>query len=174
MSNPRAGTVDGVRQLLSPRWLLTHVVVLLTTAGMTWLGFWQWTGGFTGHSALNTGYALQWWVFSIFAIYFWIKLMRDALRGDKPSESSARSPLARFRKPEVATPVGIREYRMPPAPVVAQDSALGRYNAYLASLENEQPDSAPVSAPAVSASTLSASPVSAQSASDDRSTEENS
>ena len=145
----RAGTVDPVRRLLSPGWVTLHVVVVLGTATMLWLGFWQWTGGFSGHTAKNTGYALQWWVFAVFAIYFWVKVMRDALRGGSPASApaaSARSPLGGLRRAAAPAPAGMREYRMASAPVVADDSDLGRYNAYLASLEAPAPDASPADA----------------------------
>lgn len=179
---PRAGTVDAVRRLLSPGWVTLHIVVALATVAMLWLGYWQWTGGFGQHTARNTGYALQWWVFAVFAVYFWIKLMRDSMRGGLPPAASARSPLGGLRRPAVPAPAGIREYRPAVAPVVADDSDLGRYNAYLASLDAGPavpPDSAAQSAlPALSAPPVSCAPsVSsappAPSVSDDRPAKEN-
>lgn len=182
MTYPRAGTVATVRRLLSPGWVTLHLVVVLATVAMLWLGYWQWTGGFAVHTARNTGYALQWWVFAAFAIYFWIKLMRDAVRGDLPSDASAQSPLGGLRRASPPPPVGIREYRMPSASVVSDDSDLGRYNAYLASLDAEPSASSTASVPSAqavpdassTASVPSAPSVSpAQPASDDRPAKEN-
>lgn len=131
-----AGSLPGVRRLMSPGWVTVHVVVVVGTLAMLWLGFWQWTGGLTGHTARNTGYALQWFVFAAFAIFFWIKLMRDAVRGDAPAPPTPRAPLGGRRRPEAPAPAGYRGYQMKRAPVVADDSELGRYNAYLASLQS--------------------------------------
>lgn len=153
---PPAGTVDPVRRLLSPGWLALHVVVIAVTAAMLWLGYWQWTGGLTGHTARNTGYALQWWVFAAFTVYFWIRLMRDALHGKTPgAPSQPRAP----RRSAAPPPAGFREYRLASAPVVADDSDLGRYNAYLASLS--EPASEPSAPASTSASTSTSGPASA-------------
>jgi hypothetical protein len=160
-----AGTVVQVRRLLSPGWVTLHVVVVLGTVAMLWLGYWQWTGGFFGHSLKNTGYALQWWVFAVFAVYFWIKLMRDAVNRNGASSPSARAPLGGLRRPSAPPPVGIREYRMASAPVVADESDLGRYNAYLAALD---------AAPVVSAPTPATATTPASSVSDDLPAKENS
>jgi hypothetical protein len=134
-----------MRRLLSPGWLALHVVVVVATAVMIWLGWWQWTSGFGGHTARNSGYALQWWAFAIFAVGFWIRLMRDALRGPSPeadAESAGagakrtRAPLFQQR-PQPAPPQGFTEYRMATADTVIDDSPLGRYNAYLAQLDEK-------------------------------------
>jgi hypothetical protein len=69
-----------VRTLLTPRWIVLHIIVLGTLPVVLWLGWWQWRGGFQGHSLQTTGYALQWWVFAAFAILLWLRLMRDELR----------------------------------------------------------------------------------------------
>jgi DNA-binding transcriptional regulator of glucitol operon len=159
---PRTGSVgslDPVRRLLTPGWIAFHIMVIAVAAVMVWLGVWQWTGGFTSPNARHTGYALQWFVFAAFAVYFWMRLMRDAVRGRQlgapsragtsrsaPAQKRARRGAAEADAPEVGARPAYREYRMPTAPVVADDSDLGRYNAYLASLTDAE--RAAASAPA--------------------------
>jgi hypothetical protein len=46
---------------------------------MVLLGRWQLTVSNEKHFSLqNFGYALQWWAFSAFTLFFWIRLIRDA------------------------------------------------------------------------------------------------
>lgn len=50
-------------------------------------------GGFTW---LNFGYALQWWIFGLFAVYMWFHFVRDAVRQDR----AARQGAGQGREPE--------------------------------------------------------------------------
>ncbi|MEN3540152.1 SURF1 family protein [Microbispora sp. ZYX-F-249] len=50
-------------------------------------------GGFTWR---NLAYALQWWIFALFAVYMWFHFVRDALRGRRNREER--------REPEAAEP----------------------------------------------------------------------
>ncbi|MDT4900313.1 MAG: hypothetical protein QOJ78_1243 [Pseudonocardiales bacterium] len=46
---------------------------------MVLLGRWQLTVSNEKHFSLqNFGYAFQWWAFSAFALFFWLRLIRDA------------------------------------------------------------------------------------------------
>lgn len=77
----------GWRVLLRPRWLAWHVSVVLATAGMIWLGDWQLRRALSGN-ALSWAYTFEWPLFAIFAVYFWVKSLRDELR---PARSTAES-----------------------------------------------------------------------------------
>ena len=70
-----------MRQLiLSPRWILWHVLTLgaMTTCGL--LAAWQWgRAGSSMGSALNVGYGLQWPIFALFFGYMWFRFLRMAV-----------------------------------------------------------------------------------------------
>jgi hypothetical protein len=67
------------RVLLRPRWLAWHVFATLATAGMLWLGDWQLHRALSGNE-LSWAYTFEWPLFAIFAVYFWVKSLRDELR----------------------------------------------------------------------------------------------
>ena len=67
-----------MRQLvLSPRWILWHLLTLGAVATCVWLAAWQWQrAGSAMGSALNVGYGLQWPVFAVFFAVMWWRLLR--------------------------------------------------------------------------------------------------
>jgi hypothetical protein len=67
------------RVLLRPRWLAWHVFATLAIAGMLWLGDWQLHRALSGNE-LSWAYTFEWPLFAIFAVYFWVKSLRDELR----------------------------------------------------------------------------------------------
>ena len=160
------GTVSGVRSFLTPGWLALHAAVLVLAVGSILLGWWQWNGGYQGRDIQTIGYAFQWWIFCLFGVAFWIRLMRDARRrlAQEIAADPTAAPRARIRpspssdpraastEPAIpaAPPVaGPMMYR-PPAPpaAVTDDSELGRYNAYLAQLKSDQAGPSDASSPA--------------------------
>jgi hypothetical protein len=66
--------------LLRPRWLTWHAFVIVSTVGMLLLGDWQLHRAESGNS-LSWAYTFEWPLFAAFTIYFWIKSLRDELRG---------------------------------------------------------------------------------------------
>src|SRR5215472_1194814 len=66
--------------LLRPRWLGWHAFVVVATAGMLLLGNWQLRRAESGNE-LSWAYTFEWPLFSAFTVYFWIKSLRDELRG---------------------------------------------------------------------------------------------
>ena len=85
-----------MRRLLTPKWWLLHVAVLLAVLGMLRLGLWQWnraesrTGGIQ-----NYAYAFQWPLFAVFAIVLWVRTMYEDLHRDPADLSSSVSPQQR-------------------------------------------------------------------------------
>jgi hypothetical protein len=78
---------------LKPRWLGIHLLFWAITAAMVLLGRWQLTVSNEKHFSLqNFGYAFQWWAFSAFALYFWLRLIRDARH--PPATAGREIPLA--------------------------------------------------------------------------------
>ena len=76
------GVPTGARwhALLRPRWLAWHGFVVVATVGMLALGAWQLHRAETGNE-LSWAYTFEWPLFSAFTVYFWIKSLRDELRG---------------------------------------------------------------------------------------------
>ncbi|MBO0776361.1 MAG: hypothetical protein J2P34_08590, partial [Actinobacteria bacterium] len=64
------------RFLVSPKWLGWHVFVVLAVIGMLALGNWQLHRAEAGN-ALSWAYTFEWPLFSVFAIVFWAKTIRD-------------------------------------------------------------------------------------------------
>lgn len=87
------------RILLSPAWLAGHLLVLVAFATCLWLGWWQLsrfesaTGG-----AQNAGYALQWPLFGLFALFFWWRVIRAELRPPEQDRPDGEPP-GRSRPP---------------------------------------------------------------------------
>ncbi len=70
---------------LTSGWVALTVLVWACAVAMVLLGRWQLRVSNRKHFDLqNFGYALQWWVFSLFAVLFWAKVVRDTWRGRQP------------------------------------------------------------------------------------------
>ena len=110
-----------LRRLLTVRWLTALVVTLAGAAGMVRLGMWQLGRGEQRHSIQNYSYAVEWVLFAAFAIFCFVKLLRD--EGTEDDESP--------ELPSVVIP--------PPAAAVPEpdDDELAAYNAYLARLHEQ-------------------------------------
>ncbi len=110
--------------LLSPRWLLGHLLALAAAATCVRLGWWQWQRAHSSAGSLqNLGYAVQWPAFALFVLLFWWRVVRDELRppaADRPAPRPAAPP--------------------PPPQLVAddpEDAELIAYNRYLARLHEQ-------------------------------------
>jgi DNA-binding transcriptional regulator of glucitol operon len=121
--------VTSYRFAWRPRWVAGHLLVLAAVVTMIFLGRWQLTVSNRKHFSLqNFGYALQWWAFCLFALFFWLKILRD---------QKSRAPSQPAQPPSApAEPVAYRRYVMPSA-VEDTDPEISRYNAYLASLAED-------------------------------------
>jgi DNA-binding transcriptional regulator of glucitol operon len=63
--------------ILSPRWIVWHVVTLGAMVTCGWLAAWQWQrAGSAMGSALNVGYGLQWPLFAVFFGVMWWRMLR--------------------------------------------------------------------------------------------------
>jgi DNA-binding transcriptional regulator of glucitol operon len=118
------------RFALRPGWLALHALCVGLIVTMVLLGRWQLIVSDEKHFSLqNFGYALQWWAFSCFVAFMWVRLMRDRLRRD---EDRADEPSA-----AADTAPTYRRYVMPSVqaqPAAPTDPALAAYNDYLAKL----------------------------------------
>jgi type VI protein secretion system component VasK len=110
-----------LRLLVSPRWLVRHV--LLATALATCWGFGRWQLGraLSRHSILNWSYTVEWGLFGAFALLCWGWFLRDELRGDGDDETDGEPAQLAF---------------LPAAEPVTEDEdpELAAYNRYLAEL----------------------------------------
>jgi DNA-binding transcriptional regulator of glucitol operon len=127
--------------LFGPRWLALHVVVVAACVTMVLLGRWQWHVAHVHHGSIqNYSYAFQWWAFTAFAVFMWLRLVHDAA----PPPTAARSATDEAGAVRQATPtapepaeVPYRRYVMPSSATsspVAADAEHAAYNAYLARL----------------------------------------
>lgn len=74
-----------MRRFLSPGWIVVHLLLWGAAVGMVFLGRWQLqVSEKDGFPLQNTSYVVQWWLFAAFALAFWARLIRDAVR--KPPE----------------------------------------------------------------------------------------
>jgi hypothetical protein len=107
------------RLLITPRWLAWHVFMILSVLVMLWLGRWQLHRAESGNS-LSWAYTFEWPLFAIFAVYFWVKTIRDEVYPPGPAKP----------RDAFALPGGGAE-------PVEDDEELAPYNAYLARLTKE-------------------------------------
>jgi DNA-binding transcriptional regulator of glucitol operon len=109
-----------LRRLLTVRWLVALLITLAGAAGMVMLGMWQLGRGQQRHSIQNYSYALEWVLFAAFAVFCFVKLLRDDGTEDETEEPGSSVVL-------------------PPPAVVPEpeDDELAAYNAYLARLHEQ-------------------------------------
>ena len=144
----RSAYSDGVRQLvLSPRWIMWHLLTIgaMVTCGL--LAAWQWhRAGSSMGSALNVGYGLQWPVFALFFGYMWWRMLSmeiKRIRGELPEHPWDAADPEPEPEPVVAAPaVAVAAGPSPfgPRPVRArpveadEDPEMAAYNRMLAEL----------------------------------------
>lgn len=108
----------GVRQLvLSPRWIMWHLLTIGAMVTCALLAAWQWRrAGSSMGSALNVGYGLQWPVFALFFGYMWWRMLAMELRrirGELPAHPWDAEPEP---EPVVAEPVTVAAVAAGPSP----------------------------------------------------------
>lgn len=133
------------RSLLTPRWLLLHVLFIAATVATGFLAVWQWDRAHeAGGSFQNLGYALQWPLFGAFTIFLWIRVMRMELNREREEAASqagtdtaaAEADTAADEPAQQRPKTRRRPLVPPPAPPVDadEDPELAAYNKYLAEL----------------------------------------
>lgn len=152
-----------MRRLLTPRWLLVHLLFLAAVVVTIFLAVWQWDRAHAaGGSFQNLGYALQWPLFSAFTLFFWWRVIRifgfgEGAEEERPVAVSASSAQARAASAAAAVgqddpaaqagPAGQggsaerrrRPLVPPPASPVdrEEDPELAAYNQYLRELHEQ-------------------------------------
>lgn len=120
------------RFLLSPRWLLGHALVVAAIVAFGWLGWWQWERAHAADGgSQNLGYALQWPLFAVFAVFAWWRVLKLELAKSAPVTRVPAPPREKREGPAVP------RYQPPALADDPEDEELAAYNRRLAEL-NEQ------------------------------------
>jgi DNA-binding transcriptional regulator of glucitol operon len=131
-----------VRQLiLSPRWIMWHLLTIGAMLTCGWLAAWQWQrAGSAMGSALNVGYGLQWPVFAVFFGVMWWRMISmeiRRIRGELPEDPwEVDEPVVQQPAPVAEGPSPFTSRPVANAPRVddADDPELAAYNRMLAAL----------------------------------------
>jgi hypothetical protein len=101
-----------VRTFLRRRWLAFHVIVLALVTTMVLLGRWQLDVSNSKHfDWQNFGYSIQWWLFSAFGLFVWVRVMQHHLH--PPQQSGAGSGLVLAGRGSAVARVGPVELAVP-------------------------------------------------------------
>ena len=134
------------RLILSPRWIVWHVLTLGAMVTCGWLAAWQWQrAGSAMGSALNVGYGLQWPLFAVFFGVMWWRMLR--MEAAKLEEAASAAPSGEDTAPvpprsseprpstdsDAPSPFGPRPRDAAPPPA-DDDPELVAYNQMLAQL----------------------------------------
>jgi hypothetical protein len=112
--------------MLRPRWLAWHLFAVVAFFGMLWLGDWQLRRAESGNE-LSWAYTIEWPLFAICGVYFYIRTIREELHGADGAGRSAATGEANPANP--ANPASAAESARVPEPENAE--------AYLARLRAE-------------------------------------
>jgi hypothetical protein len=134
------------RLILSPRWIVWHVLTLGAMVTCGFLAAWQWhRAGSAMGSALNVGYGLQWPLFAVFFGVMWWRMLRmeaAKLEEAAPTVEEVAPPVPEPRPatpPDAPSPFGPRPRDAAP-PTADDDPELVAYNRMLAELAARNPD----------------------------------
>ncbi len=105
-------------RLLTPTWLLLHLLVAALFVATFFLGYWQLSKAEAGGGAVNWSYALQWPLYGFMGLGFYVKMARDEVRRD-PDADEPGNAVVLYQRPRIDT---------------TGDPELAAYNAYLAEL----------------------------------------
>ena len=108
-------------RLLTPRWVLLHLLVVALFVATFFLGYWQLTKAEAGSGAVNWSYALQWPLFGFMGLWFYLRMVKVELNRD-PDEDEPGSALVLYQRPRIDS---------------SGDPELAAYNAYLAELNEK-------------------------------------
>lgn len=112
-----------LRLLVSPRWLVRHVLLVAALWACYGFGNWQYGRAVARHSILNWSYTVEWTLFGLFSLLCWGWFLRDELRG---------GPVV------VADDQPVRVYQPTAQPVTdEEDPELAAYNRMLAQLNTK-------------------------------------
>jgi DNA-binding transcriptional regulator of glucitol operon len=105
-------------RLLTPRWVLLHLLVVALFVATIFLGYWQLTKAEAGGGAVNWSYALQWPLYGCMGLWFYLRMVRLELNRH-PDADEPGNAVVLYQRPRIDT---------------TGDPELAAYNAYLAEL----------------------------------------
>lgn len=126
-----------MRRFLSPRWVALHLLAVLAFCVCMFMAWWQLTRA-QGGNALSWGYTFEWPVFGLFAVAFWVKLIRDERRkGRRAEDGTEDTGPRRITAPVLSGPPPERRGRRARKPAGdrlddTDPAELAEYNRYLA------------------------------------------
>jgi DNA-binding transcriptional regulator of glucitol operon len=135
-----------LRLVLSPRWIVWHLLTLGAMVACGFLSAWQWhRAGSAMGSAVNVGYGLQWPVFAVFFGWIWWRMLRIEVARLNEVAPATQPGTQRESPSPPARPIGPSPFAHRPGTVRAvsdaDDPELAEYNRMLAALaaRDEQP-----------------------------------
>ncbi len=108
-------------RLLTPKWVLLHLMVAALFVATWFLGYWQLTKAEDGGGAVNWSYALQWPLYGVMGLWFYTRMVREELHRD-PDDDVPGHAVVLYQRPRIDT---------------TGDPELAAYNAYLAELNEK-------------------------------------
>ncbi len=105
-------------RLLTPKWLLLHLLVAALFVATFFLGYWQLTKAEAGGGAVNWSYAVQWPLYGFMGLGFYLRMLHMEAHRD-PDADEPGSAVVLYQRPRIDT---------------SGDPELAAYNAYLAEL----------------------------------------
>jgi DNA-binding transcriptional regulator of glucitol operon len=105
-------------RLLTPKWVLMHLLVAALFVATFFLGYWQLSKAENGGGAVNWSYAVQWPLYGFMGLGFYLRMCRTELNRD-PADDEPGTDVVLYQRPRIDT---------------TGDPELAAYNAYLAEL----------------------------------------
>ena len=105
-------------RLLTPRWVLLHLLVVALCVATFFRGHWQLTKAEAGGGAVNWSYALQGPLYGFMGLWVYLRMVRIELHR-APDEDEPGSAVVLYQRPRIDT---------------SSDPELAACNAYLAEL----------------------------------------
>ena len=105
-------------RLLTPKWVLLHLLVAVLFVATFFLGYWQLTKAEAGGGPVNWSYALQWPLYGFMGLWFYLRMVRIELHRE-PDDDQPSNSVVLYQRPRIDT---------------TGDPELAAYNAYLAEL----------------------------------------
>lgn len=105
-------------RVLTPKWLLMHLLVAALFVATFLLGYWQLSKAEAGGGAVNWSYAMQWPLYGVMGLWFYVRMVREELRRSPDADEPGHA-VVLYQRPRIDT---------------SGDPELASYNAYLAEL----------------------------------------
>ena len=106
------------RRLLTPKWVLLHLLVVALFVGTWFAAYWQLSKAEGGGGVVNWSYAIQWPLYGFMGLWFYVRMLRTELTRDPDADEPGRE-VVLYQRPRIDT---------------TGDPELAAYNAYLAEL----------------------------------------